>query len=70
MIIKAALFFLVGAMVAYAGTSDLRKMGGIIKNQPLLGWLFFIGALALAGLPPFSGFIGKLLILKGAFEEG
>ncbi|WP_347549508.1 Na+/H+ antiporter subunit D [Pseudalkalibacillus hwajinpoensis] len=70
MIIKAALFFLVGAMVAYAGTSDLRKMGGVIKHQPLLGWLFFIATLALAGLPPFSGFIGKLLILRGAFEEG
>ncbi|TLS39325.1 Na+/H+ antiporter subunit D [Pseudalkalibacillus caeni] len=69
MIIKAALFFLVGTMAAISGTYDLRKMGGLIKHHPLLGWMFFIAALALAGLPPFSGFIGKFLLLKGAVEE-
>lgn len=70
MIIKGALFMLVGAMAIVAGTSDLRKISGLIKQYPLLGWLFFIATLTLAGLPPFSGFIGKLLLLKGAFENG
>ncbi|WP_093216834.1 Na+/H+ antiporter subunit D [Sediminibacillus albus] len=70
MIIKAALFLLVGAISYLAGTSDLRKMRGLINQYPLLGWLLFISAFVLAGVPPFSGFIGKLLILQGSFAEG
>ncbi|SHN10251.1 multisubunit sodium/proton antiporter, MrpD subunit [Gracilibacillus kekensis] len=68
MIIKAALFLLVGAIAYLAGTSDLRKMRGLIHHYPLLGWLFFISAFVLAGIPPFSGFIGKLILLQGAME--
>ncbi|WP_077621431.1 Na+/H+ antiporter subunit D [Sediminibacillus massiliensis] len=68
MIIKAALFLLVGAVTYLAGTSDLRKMSGLINQYPLLGWLLFISAFVLAGIPPFSGFIGKLLILQGGME--
>lgn len=70
MLIKAALFMLIGIIVYVAGTSDLRKMGGLIHQYPTLGWLLFLSAFILAGIPPFSGFIGKLLLLKGAFENG
>lgn len=69
MIIKAALFMLIGLIVYRAGTSDLRKMGGLIHRYPLLGWTFFISSLVLAGIPPFSGFIGKLLLLQAGFEK-
>src|SRR5690625_1655287 len=68
MIIKAALFLIVGVITYVAGTSDLRKMGGLIHHYPVLGWILFIAAFVLAGIPPFSGFIGKLLLLKGSFE--
>ncbi|WP_261129573.1 Na+/H+ antiporter subunit D [Bacillus sp. Marseille-Q3570] len=70
MVIKAALFLLVGAIAIVAGTSDIRKISGLIKDYPLLGWMFFIAAIVLAGLPPFSGFIGKLQLLQGAFANG
>lgn len=70
MVIKSALFLIVGAIAYVAGTSDLRKMGGLIHYYPLLGWLLFIAAFILAGIPPFSGFIGKLLLLKGAVAAG
>lgn len=69
MIIKSALFLIVGAIAYVAGTSDLRKMGGLIQYYPLLGWLLFVAAFVLAGIPPFSGFIGKLLLLKGALSN-
>ncbi|KGX88951.1 Na+/H+ antiporter subunit D [Pontibacillus litoralis] len=70
MVVKGALFLLVGAIVALAGTSDLRKMNGLIHHYPVIGWMFLISTVALAGIPPFSGFVGKLLLLQGGLEQG
>ncbi|WP_188206231.1 Na+/H+ antiporter subunit D [Alkalibacillus aidingensis] len=69
MVIKGALFFFIGALIVAAGTKDLTKMTGVIQKYPLLGWLFFIASLVLAGVPPFSGFIGKLLLLQGGLDQ-
>jgi multicomponent Na+:H+ antiporter subunit D len=70
MIAKALLFILGGIIMASAGTNKLSDMGGLMKRHPLVGWMFFIVALALVGIPPLSGFLGKVLIVRGGLSEG
>ncbi|MCM3712768.1 Na+/H+ antiporter subunit D [Halalkalibacter oceani] len=67
MMIKAALFLLVGAIIAITQTTKMNQASGIIKHYPLLGWSFLVAALSLAGVPPLSGFFGKLALIQGGF---
>jgi NADH-quinone oxidoreductase subunit L len=68
---KALLFLAAGLVIhALAGEQDLRKMGGLRILMPLTHWAFVVGALALAGIPPFSGFFSKDSILAAALANG
>jgi multicomponent Na+:H+ antiporter subunit D len=68
--VKSALFLYAGATQKVTGTTDLKKMGGLLKTHPFLGWTFFIAAMAMAGIPPLSGFFSKFaLVLSGIQEE-
>ncbi|MBU9722542.1 MULTISPECIES: Na+/H+ antiporter subunit D [Bacillaceae] len=69
MIIKTALFLFSGATETVTGTTNLKKMSGILKTHPYLGWLFFIAAISLAGIPPLSGFFSKFALVLGGLEE-
>jgi multicomponent Na+:H+ antiporter subunit D len=70
MLAKALIFILGGAMISIFGTDNLKEISGFILFRPVLGWLFFISALALAGVPPLSGFVGKVMILQGGIDQG
>jgi NADH-quinone oxidoreductase subunit L len=48
---------------------DMRQMGGLSKHMPLTTWVYIIGALALAGIPPLAGFWSKDEILLDASEN-
>jgi NADH-quinone oxidoreductase subunit L len=66
---KALLFLAAGVVIhALAGEQDIRKMGGIGRSMPLTRWLFLVGALALVGVPPFSGFFSKDSIIAAALH--
>ena len=68
MIVKTSLFLFAGVTEKITGTGDIRLMGGLVHRYPLLGWGFFLGAISLAGVPPFSGFFAKLLMMSGASQ--
>ncbi|MEF2968582.1 Na+/H+ antiporter subunit D [Paenibacillus sp. M1] len=70
MIIKALVFLVGGTVIHLTGTSHLKDTGGLIRLHPQLGWMFFIAALSMVGIPPLSGFLGKVFITQGAFESG
>lgn len=66
---KGLLFLAAGSVMhAMHGLLDMRKMGGLRKQMPQTTILFIIGALAISGIPPFSGFFSKDTILSEAFK--
>lgn len=67
---KALLFLGAGSVIhAMGGEQDIRKMGGLRKKMPLTYFTFLAATLAISGIPPFSGFFSKDLILSKAFEQ-
>src|SRR5699024_4148413 len=70
MIVKALLFLLAGTIIYLTKTSRVDAMSGLIRNYPALGWFFFITVISLTGIPPLSGFLGKVLVGQGALEAG
>ena len=67
---KALLFLGAGSVIhAMGGEQDIRKMGGLSKHMRITYITFFIGCIAIAGIPPFSGFFSKDEILAGAFAK-
>ncbi len=65
---KALLFLGAGSVIHAAHTHDLREMGGLRKHLPRTFWTFAIATLAIAGIPPLSGFWSKDEILLAAFH--
>lgn len=67
---KALLFLAAGSVIhGLQGEQDIRRMGGLKKYLPITYVVFFIGVLAIAGIPPFAGFFSKDEILAKAFEH-
>ena len=68
---KALLFMAAGIVIhALSDEQDIRRMGGLARNLPWTYRAFLVGALALAAVPPFSGFFSKDSILASAANAG
>jgi NADH-quinone oxidoreductase subunit L len=78
---KALLFLGAGSVIygmhhayhathSHADAQDMRNMGGLKQYMPLTFWVMLIATLAIAGIPPFSGFFSKDEILAAAFARG
>ena len=67
---KALMFLGSGSVIhAMGGEQDIRNMGGLSKKLKITFITFLIGCIAIAGIPPFSGFFSKDAILLSAFEK-
>ncbi|MEU1280118.1 Na+/H+ antiporter subunit D [Streptomyces sp. NPDC005805] len=67
--VQTALFLVSGLMERRTGTTELTRVGGLARATPLLGVLFFVAAMNLAGVPPLSGFIGKLQLMRAGVAD-
>ena len=61
---KSLLFLGAGAVDGSVGTRDMDRLGGLIKGMPWTSLFFLAGALSIAGLPPFNGFVSEWLTLQ------
>ncbi|WBB81828.1 Na+/H+ antiporter subunit D [Micromonospora sp. WMMD882] len=68
--VQTTLFLAAGLVEQRAGSTDLRRLGGLARVAPLLAALFFLPAMNLAGVPPFPGFLGKLGLFQAAAQAG
>jgi hydrogenase-4 component F len=68
-LVKSAIFFAVGLITQASGTKRIADIRGLTASQPLLGWCFVIGVLAIAGLPPMGIFMSEFLVVSSTFER-
>ena len=71
-LIKAALLMLAGAVASRAPvkTAAFDVVTGLGRYMPLTGLLFFVGGLALMGIPPTNGFVSKMIFFRSGIEAG
>lgn len=69
-LVQTALFLVVGLIERQVGTSSLRRLGSLARYSPVLAALYFIPAINLGGIPPLSGFLGKIILLQAGADEG
>lgn len=68
--VQTALFLVAGLIERWGGTTSLDRLGGLAKLAPVLAILFFVPAMNLAGIPPLSGFLGKVGLLQAGVAVG
>lgn len=69
-VVKANLFLVAGVVKRLGGSYELASLGGLYRSRPGLALLFLVPAFSLAGIPPLSGFWGKLVLVKAGLEAG
>jgi NADH-quinone oxidoreductase subunit L len=67
---KCTLFLTGGSVEKQAGTTDLKKLGGLFGAMPITAVCFWIAAFSISGVPPFNGFVSKEMVFHGAYETG
>ncbi|UFU02764.1 Na+/H+ antiporter subunit D [Ruania suaedae] len=68
--VQTALFLIAGLIERRGGSTSLERLGSLAKVAPVLGILFFVASMNLAGIPPMSGFLGKAGLLQAGLADG
>ncbi|GAA3735569.1 multicomponent Na+:H+ antiporter subunit D [Spinactinospora alkalitolerans] len=68
--VQTTLFLVAGLIERRGGSTSLNDLGGLAKLSPVLAVLFFVPAMNLGGIPPMSGFLGKLGLLQAGVQQG
>ena len=68
-VFKGALFMVAGAVEKQAGTTDMTKISGLIRKMPFTFFVALVSIIALAGVPPLGGFVGKWLLYEALITE-
>jgi multicomponent Na+:H+ antiporter subunit D len=68
--IQTTLFLVLGLVERRGGSTSLIRLGGLARLAPVIGVLFFVPAMNLAGIPPMSGFLGKVSLTQAGIEVG
>src|SRR5690606_22665869 len=69
-LIQTTLFLVTGLIERVGGSSDTARLGDLARISPVVGILFFIPAMNLGGIPPFTGFLGKVGLLQAGVDHG
>lgn len=69
-IFKCLLFLNSGAIDYATGKRDLREMSGLRQSMPVTSATNFIASMSISGIPPFSGFFSKFMIILACLQEG
>jgi multicomponent Na+:H+ antiporter subunit D len=69
-IFKSLLFLDAGAVEYSTGTRNLKELGGLSRRMPVTSWTTLSASMSIAGIPPFSGFWSKLIIVMACVQQG
>lgn len=69
-VVQTTLFLAVGLIERRAGSTSILRVKGLMKAAPMLAILYFLPAINLGGIPPMSGFIGKVALFEAAASVG
>jgi len=69
-IYKSCLFLGAGSIERQAGSTEIKKLGGLARAMPVTFATMVVAALAISGIPPLNGFVSKWMIYSGLVEMG
>ena len=65
-----AAFLVLYTVAPNGGNVNVKNLNGLSRRSPLLAFIMTVSMFALAGIPPFAGFMGKFMLLTSAFKSG